>query len=182
MGFGSISYTKSKELLIYIASKLSGKGNFGATLLNKALYFIDSIYYLKTGSPISEFTYIKQDYGPTPDVTFLMVRDELISSGEIELVQGEYFGRIQKKLIASRQANLELFSAEEIALIDEVLAGLGDWTGSQASDVSHKFPAWKAAENKEKLPFYTFLISSCEPSAEDISWAKSQLGGLHSSI
>ena len=168
--------TKTKELMVLIARRLENKSNYGVTLFNKALYFIDNIYYLNQGAPISEFTYIKQEFGPTPEPSlFLTLRDELLASEDLTLVQSDYFGRIQKKLIANREPDWELFSKEEIRIIDETLLSIADLNGSQVSDFSHQFPAWKVADDREELPFYTFLLSSKTPTPQDIEWAKSQI-------
>lgn len=177
--FGNNQYKKTKELIIYIASKLSSHDNYGGTVLNKALYFVDNISYLKTASPVSKLTYIKQDFGPTPEPSlFLSLREELINAGEAEMVEVEYFGRIQKKLMPKRNADLTHFTAVEVELVDSIVLMLKDWNGTQASEISHQFPAWQAAKNKESLPYFTFLLSSKEPSPSDVEWALTQLDGV----
>jgi hypothetical protein len=172
----SNSHQKTKELILYVANKLPAKANYGSTLLNKALYFIDNIAYLKTGNPISEFKYVKQQHGPTPEpVMFLSIKEQLEVSGELEIIEAEYFGRIQKRFIAKRAPSVDVFTAAQIAIMDDVLSSIGDWNGSEASDFSHQFPAWQVAEDKEELPFFTFLLTSSPPREEDIAWAKSEI-------
>lgn len=167
---------KTNELILYIASKLALRGNYGSTLLNKALYFADCIAYMKLGFPITTFRYIKQNFGPTPDpAQFLKVRDQLVTGGDIEVLEIEYFGRLQKEVIAKRQPDVSVFSVEEIVIVDDVLSQIEHMSGTEISDLSHQFPAWKVADDKEELPFFTFLLSSKVPSKEDISWAKQEL-------
>jgi hypothetical protein len=169
-------YVKTKELILYIANKLDSKDNYGGTLLNKALYFIDNVNYLRTGSPISDFTYVKQEFGPTPEPSqWLAIKQMLLESGEAIVKEQNYFGRVQKRLIATRDADISHFSSEEIDLINEIISSIGDWTAVQASDYSHQYPAWLAAEDRERLPFYTFLLSAKPPSDKDIEWAKAEL-------
>ncbi|HEY5749664.1 MAG TPA: type II toxin-antitoxin system antitoxin SocA domain-containing protein [Chryseolinea sp.] len=74
--------------------------------------------------------------------------------------------------MAKREPNLNVFSVEEIGIIDDVLSQIGDFSGTQISEISHRFPAWKAAADREELPLYTFLLSSKTPSDSDIEWAK----------
>jgi hypothetical protein len=167
---------KTHELILYIASKLALRSNYGSTLLNKALYFSDSIAYMKLGQPISSFKYIKQNFGPTPDpAQFLKIRDKLVKVGDLEISSMEYFGRLQKKVIAKRQPNVSVFSVEEIVIVDDVLNQIEHMSGTDISDLSHQFPAWKVADDKEELPFFTFLLSSKSPSPDDILWAKQEL-------
>jgi hypothetical protein len=173
---GSKRYIKTKELILYIATRLESKDNYGGTLLNKALYFVDNVNYLRTGKAISDFTYVKQEFGPTPDPgKWVSVRRELLDSGDAFVKEQDYFGRIQKRLIARRDADLSHFTSEEIDLINQIILNIGDWSASQVSDYSHKYLAWIAARDKEALPFYTFLLSSKAPSEQDIEWAKSEL-------
>jgi hypothetical protein len=173
---GSTSSTKTKELILYIANRLSSKHNYGLTLLNKSLYFIDSISYLKRGKSISDFTFVKQAFGPTPEPRhFLSLRDMMVESGEIEITESEFFGRLQKRLTARREPKVDVFNVEEIVIIDNVLSNIEDFNGAQISEMSHQFPAWKAAADREELPLFTFLLSSKTPSDSDIEWAKAAI-------
>lgn len=178
---GSQQYRKTRELILYVASKLSQKENYGGTLLNKALYFIDNVNYLKTGKSVSHFTYVKQDFGPTPEpAQWLQMREGLLDSKDAIMIEQDYFGRVQKRLIATREADISHFSSEEIDLINKIILSIGDWTAVQVSEFSHKYPAWQAADDKERLPLFTFLISSKMPSEKDIEWAKSELKSVQS--
>ncbi len=167
---------KTKELLVYVAHKLSSNEKFGAIMFNKALYFIDNVSYLKRGKPISSFKYVKQKLGPTPEPsTFLTLRNELIQSGTLLNQESVFFGRIQQKLVASREPIYDFFDKEEIILIDEIISEVSKYNGTEISDITHQYPSWQVAMPREELPYYTFLLSSKSPSEEDISWAKSEM-------
>jgi hypothetical protein len=173
---GSTQSRKTKELILYIANRLSSKNNYGLTLLNESLYFIDSISYLKRGKGISDFTYVKQTFGPTPEPRhFLSLRDMMVASGDIEVTESEFFGRLQKRFVARREPKVDVFNVEEIVIIDDVLSHIEDFNGAQISEMSHQFPAWRAAADREELPFFTFLLSSKTPSDNDIEWAKAAI-------
>jgi hypothetical protein len=181
MTFDNSKYQKTKELIVYVAYKLASESNYGAILLNKALYFIDNVSYLKRGKPVSDFRYIKQKNGPTPEPsTFLSLRDELISDGILISQEKEYFGRIQKKLIAIREPLFDLFDKEEIILIDEIISEVSQFNGAQISDITHQYPSWQVAKSKEELPYYTFLLSSKVPTPSDIAWAKEEIHAIQS--
>ncbi len=169
------TYTPSKktpELIIYIASKLQEKPNYGATLLGKSLCLIDSMNYLKKGVPISDLKYIKQAFGPTPEPShFLSIRDRLVANKELEKISTLYFGRAQIKFIAKRKPNIDVFEKDEIVLINDVLESISDSSATEISDYTHQFIAWIFANNKEELPFYTFLLTHTEPDSKDYQWA-----------
>jgi hypothetical protein len=166
------SSVKTIELIVYISSKLKDKQNYGSTLLGKTLCLIDSMNYLKTGKPITDFSYIKQDYGPTPKPgMFLPVRDALVSKGDLEKVTTDYFGRTQNKFIAKREPDITVFEKEEIFLIDDVIESISNHSATEISDYTHQFISWIFANHKEDLPFYTFLLTNGEPELKDYEWA-----------
>lgn len=169
-------FYKTEQVIIRICEKLDKHETFGATLLNKILYYIDNVHYVKYGVPITELTYIGQDKGATPEPSiFLKIRDGLIREKKAELLEVEYFGRIQKRLVTKIEPDLECFKAEEIALIDDIIDLLKNMNATEISDLSHLQMSWKVAKDKEELPFYTFLLSEDTITDEDISWAKNTI-------
>jgi len=177
------SSPKTTELIIYISSKLKDKPNFGSTLLGKALCLIDSVSYLKTGNPITDLSYIKQEFGPTPNPTkFLPIRDSLVTSGELEKIDVQYCGFVQNKFIAKREPKIDIFSNDEIYLIDDVLISICDHNATEISNYTHTFLAWIFANHKEELPFYSFLLTSIDPDIKDYKWAQKSIKEYESSI
>lgn len=176
-GLGGKFNPKTIELIIYIAFKLKDKPTYGATLLGKALYFIDSMSYLRTKKPISDLSYIKQAKGPTtPQPSkFLPIRDHLVTKGDLEKIEVDYFGRKQHKFIAKRDPDIKVFNKDEIFLIDEVLDFICEQNATQISDLTHLFDCWQIAEDKEELPFHSFLLNHEEPSAKDLAWAEASI-------
>jgi hypothetical protein len=165
-------YDKTSELIIYIASRLKDKPNYGATLLGKSMCLIDSMSYLKNGKPISRLEYIKQEFGPTPDPKeFLSLRDTLILNNDLEKVEANYFGRTQIKYVAKREPNVSVFDKDEIVLINDVIESISDTNATEISDYTHQFISWIFASKKEKLPFYTFLLTNAEPETKHLNWA-----------
>ena len=159
---------KTIELIIYASSKLKDKSTYGAVLLEKTLYLCDSMSYLKTGRPITDFKYIKQVFGPTPDpAQYLVVRDKLVASGELEIVKEPYYNTFQKRLIPRREPNITVFGKEEIVLIDEVINWFGDRNATEVTDFTHDLLAWQLSQKDEELPFFTFLLTSKSPTEKD---------------
>jgi hypothetical protein len=168
-----ININKTKELIKYIAFKLKDKPNYGSTLLNKALYFIDAMNHVEKGDTITGLDYIKQDWGQTPKPQeFLPIRDALYISGEIEKIENIYFGQKQIKYISKEKPKMSDFNIEEIQLIDDILETLSPYNAKNISDFSHSLISWKFAKDKEELPFYTFLLTRKEPDSNDYNWAK----------
>lgn len=163
---------KTTNLILYIAHKMCEEKGFGATVLNKVLYYVDNLSYLERGKPISGFTYIKQDRGATPAPRlFMPLKKEMIDNELAMEIEVNHFGRIQKRLIAKVDAQLNLFSSEEIALIDRIIEEFNGTNATIVSTVNHKELAWEFASDREELPPYTYLLTKAPIEEEDIEWA-----------
>lgn len=150
---------KTKTLILYICSELSENKNFGSTVLNKILYYIDRTIYLKTKKTLTCFKYIKQERGHTPQPKFFLdIRDELVKEGKAFLKEIDRFGFIQKKLIVKETPDMSTFSPLEQLIIDKTILSLKDYSATEISDLSHNELNWQIANLGEELPPYTFWL------------------------
>ncbi|MDP2820768.1 MAG: DUF4065 domain-containing protein [bacterium] len=147
---------KFKEVLLYVLSKVSGKPNVGESVLNKLFYFIDFDYYEKYEEQLIGATYIKNHYGPTP-CELKKIIDEMKKNKEIEEIKSKYFKFNQKKYLPLRNPNLDILSAREIGLIDDVLNRLSDKSASEIRDYSHGDIPFKIHKDGEKIDYETVL-------------------------
>ena len=60
------SERRFRELLLYICEKSATDPKFGATKLNKILYFSDFLAFARYGKPITGFEYQRERNGPVP--------------------------------------------------------------------------------------------------------------------
>ena len=151
---------KFKELILYICQTCADDPKFGATKLNKILFFSDFLQYANTGAPITGVEYQRLPNGPAPR-RLIPVRKAMESKRELAVLPiALASGKTQQKPAALRAANLELFTASEISLVDGIIAQLRDSTASDVSDVSHRFISWIVARDNETIPYNTIFISS----------------------
>ena len=143
---------KFKQVLLYILEKTAGKPNIGMTALYKLLYFIDFDYYEKYDKQLMGLTYIKNHYGPTPR-EFIKVVEDMKKEESLEEVKSAYFAYEQKKFLPRRSADLSKLSAQETAMIDNVLSRYGDLTATQLSDLSHEDTPWVVAEDGQNIEY-----------------------------
>ncbi|MCX6823549.1 MAG: DUF4065 domain-containing protein [candidate division SR1 bacterium] len=146
---------KLKQLILYVSSKLLGKQNFGETLLNKLLYFIDFDYYEWTGSMITDEEYVKLPYGPVPKCMKEVIED-MQNKGQIKVASRQYFGRIQKTIIPLVDSDIDFLDTidadnhkidknytpyEDLPhpkkIIKETLDKYGSWSADSLSNWSH---------------------------------------------
>ncbi len=167
---------RTENLMLYICDKLKNEETFGSIVFNKVLYYIDNISYLDRGVKISDFDYIKQGNGPTPEPSqFLGVRDNLQMSGMLKIEQRPYWGKIKKVPVNRVEPDMSKFSSEEIEIINRVIEMLRETNGSDASFITHKEMSWQVSNNYEKLPLFTFLLSHEIVTESDVQWANGVL-------
>jgi len=151
-------HEKLKELILYIANKLEKDPKFGATKLNKILFFSDFIAYAKFGKSITGERYFKLPYGPAPR-QFKPVKDSMVLNGEIVCFTVDTLTGPQKRIAPNRPANINIFKPEEIAIVDQVIYLLKDKDASEVSELSHFFMGWRIVKEGKDIPYYTVFIA-----------------------
>lgn len=154
-----VNYDEAKftEMLLYVADKLRDDKAGGATKLNKVLYFADFAHVRQHGRPITGADYQKLQHGPAPR-RVLPVRQQLIESGDAEMLVEDFLGHQTHRFVPRRDADLGVFDNEELATIDSVLADLEGMTGTQVSDLSHDEPWWPLFDEGDTIPFHVAFI------------------------
>jgi hypothetical protein len=162
---------KLKELILFIAANSETDVDFGATKLNKILYYSDFLAYRIWGQSITGEEYRRLAHGPVP-VRLVQAREELRDAGSCALQYRDRFGMSQQRVIALRAADLGDFSGREIALVQEVIRALDGASGREVSELTHQLPGWKAARDREVIPYETVFVSDRPLSAEEKAYAK----------
>lgn len=160
-----------RELILHIAARCDGAEYFGAIKLNKILALADFTSFVRHGTPITGVEYMRERNGPVPrkmkPLITKMERDRTIVIQKRPLG-----GHIEHRVIPIQPANLSIFSAREIAIVDEVIAARWSDTGTQMSEFSHG-RAWQAAgENGELIPYEAAYLSDRPVSAADVAMTK----------
>lgn len=164
---------KFKELVLYIAKKCELDPTFGATKLNKVLFYSDFYSFLVSGKSITGAKYQHLIHGPAPR-PLIPVKAELIKNKDAVEVSRNYPSGVQKRLVAISPPKLGLFSADEIALVDQIIEWLWEKRADEVSNLSHLEIGWQITSLGEDIPYETVLISDRQPSRDDIAWAKSK--------
>lgn len=163
---------KLRQVLLYVLQKVGAKPNVGETVLYKLLYFIDFDYYEKHGKPITGLRYVKNHYGPTPQLkSFDSVVKAMRKRGELDVAETKFFKHRQKKYLPVVEPSLDNLSAHELAHIDEELARLGDSTATELTSLSHHDTPWIVAEDNKPIDYQyamyrTTVTSVKEPEDE----------------
>ncbi len=153
-----------RELIVYISKRCERDASFGAGKLNKILYHADFRAFERFGIPITGVRYQRLPQGPAPK-SLPVIRRQLQEEGVIELVKVDLGqGYEQHRTIAKREPIMRFFTADEIAVVDEVIAELWSQTARDVSDASHDV-RWRVLQHKDPVP-YEFAYLSDEPVSE----------------
>jgi len=161
---------KLKQLMLYISSKRPDISN---VKLNKILFYSDFTAYAHRGRPITGVEYRRYEFGPAP-VGIKGATIHLDRSGAAYVhPQRLPSGAIKRILLPVEAADLSIFEAEEIAIVDQVMAECLDHTAPELSDMSHEFVGWKLAAQGEEIPYFTVLVDPerQELAEDERAWA-----------
>ena len=164
------SRERLRELILYVAGRSKDAPKFGATKLNKLLYYADFVSFAKYGRPLTNAQYRKLPYGPVPTSVDLL-KAQLQEARDIAVVYEGLAPYTQQRVIPLREARLnEHFTPSEIALVDEVIQTLRDLSAHEVSDMSHDF-AWQIAGDYDLIPYDAVFIYDRELSEHEVAKA-----------
>jgi hypothetical protein len=158
------------ELILFICQKSVDDIYFGATKLNKILFYSDFFAYARWGEVITGAEYWNLQEGPVPK-RLVQVREKLREENPPALaIQTNQFPTyIQKKPIQLRPPKLTVFNGAQLALVEEVIREHWNFTAKAFADKSHHEWGWKLTKLKETIHPPTILLS---PETEVLSEAE----------
>ncbi len=157
---------KLAELILYIAKQTAGDRSAGATKLNKYLYFAEFAAVRRLGRPITGAEYQKLPFGPAPR-HLAPVREKLLRDNDARLVERiDALGYVHHRLIPQRDPRADVFTADELRLVDEVIETLRAMSATEVSELSHREAGWQLVEEGETIPYelaFVLAPSEAEP-------------------
>lgn len=150
-----------KDVVLYVTEALAGDPTYGSTKLNKILFFADTEAWKRLGEPITGAVYQRNHHGPTaveyPPMVTELQRENLITVRKERIIDHD-----QDRLESTGRVlpNMEQFTAEQRAILDEIIEEFRGYTNTEASDESHKRSAgWLARRQGETIPYVDSLIN-----------------------
>ena len=166
---------KFAELMLYIADQMEDEPWYGATMLNKVLFFSDFLHYAEHGESITGAEYHRLDHGPAPR-RLLPVRNDLIATERAVIKERQVGARVQQRLLARVEPDLSEFTATEIKTVDSVISALKDHTATAVSDLTHTMSGWQIASDREEIPYQSVFLTSAPVNDDDRATAESLVG------
>lgn len=146
-----------RELILYIAERCKDAEFFGATKLNKILYHADFRAFRRFGIPITGAKYFRLPNGPAP-FPMVPVRRELEEEGALVIEYRPVGNRTQERVVPLRAPFLDLFTKDELNVVDEVIRELWGQTAEETSDASHDI-IWKTRRDGDLIPYEAVYLN-----------------------
>jgi len=152
---------KFRHLILYFSKRGLDEGLvIGSTKLNKLLFFSDFRAYAELGQPITGARYQRLDLGPAARA-MLPVRSEMVEELREAHFQERPADDLSDVLVADREPDLSLFSAEELRIADAVFEELRAFNAKAVSDYSHyRSAGWRVMKNGEDIPYESAFCST----------------------
>src|SRR5258707_11686179 len=104
---------KLRELILYVSTLSKDDRNFGATKLNKLLFYTDFLAYQKFGSAITGQEYQALPQGPAPK-RLKPVMERMKRAGDLKEEKRKSGRFEQKRPVPIRTADLSKFTGPEV--------------------------------------------------------------------
>lgn len=113
-------YNLIQELILYILNKIGASSTFNELSLNNTLFLIEVEFLKEFKTPFISLPFLKNNYGPTPlgldKIISQMIEDKLM-----EKINSQNFKFPLQKYLPLRNADLKIFRADEIKLVDVII-------------------------------------------------------------
>jgi len=129
------NYCKGLYLLLYFLNKK----NLYKTQITKYSFYSDYLNKKNNNNKISYFKYIHAPFGPLID-NFDELLNDLIQA-EIVSVSVDDDDKLMLK--SNINCNIDMFTKDELSVMEEVYKKLGNKSSNELSKISHEFIGWK---------------------------------------
>lgn len=131
---------KTTQAVAHLLRSLGGETD--KVKLMKLVYIADRTNFLRRGAPLTGDRQVAMPFGPVPSATLNLVNgDDWCDQDEEHC----YFAIRDSKVCLRVDPGCGLLEAEEVALLDDILAEYGDLHTWALVEVTHEFPEYKEA-------------------------------------
>jgi len=155
---GSVNpdFTKFTEMVKFFSERISP----WKTVLNKLLFYSDFLAYRKNCFSMSGVRYRAIKMGPVPN-NYNSIYEFMFNKKDIEIENVAFtenvFGYRFNKA-ADKQFNTDVFTNEEIEILDLVCSNFSEMDTSEVIEFSHKEKAWLENEGERRLIDYNYAF------------------------
>ena len=155
-GYRNPNFEKITEMVVYFSDKLSPF----KTKMNKLLFYADFLMFKQSCFSISGMRYKAIEMGPVP-INFQSIFEYLANKNEIDIFTTEfpqgYIGE-QFKAKNDRPFRVELFSENELNVLEKVANVFKPTSTNQIIEISYLEEAWKKNEKNKSVISYEYAF------------------------
>ena len=155
-GYRNPNFEKFTEMVVYFSEQIQPF----KTKMNKLLFYADFLMFKRSCFSISGVRYKAIDMGPVPNnfqsIFEYLVNKEVIDIYTTEFPQG-YTGE-QFKAKKERHFKADLFSVEELAVLEKVATVFKSTSTNDIIELSHLEDAWKKNEKERSVISYEYAF------------------------
>jgi hypothetical protein len=153
-GFKKPNLEKFTEMVVFFTEKLQP----WKTKLNKLLFYADFVMHKQTGYSMSGVQYRAIPMGPVPN-NFNSIFEYLANRNDVDIFYttfpdsgtGEQF-----KPNAKRKFNSEIFTEDELAILDNIADRFKNTSTNEIIEISHREKAWQENKDEKRLIDYKY--------------------------
>lgn len=152
-----VEYVRRKVLVLYLAQRCGDLAS--VSKLNKLLYFIDFGHFSIHGKQVTDFEYMKLDFGPVPygftDWLNHFEAEKVINKRPVYGMnyQWDVYDPLEEVPELS-----EYFSAEEIETITKTASALSFRSAKEDSEETHLHPGWVVTDKYSMIDIETSKV------------------------
>src|SRR3989338_509566 len=140
-----INEKKYKNAILFFAKKVQN-GTLGKLKLMKLLYYLDFDFFEKYGRSVTGDEYLRFEYGPVPHMGEKILKQ--MSGKEIRITKRKIADGIndQIHIEAVKDFDVNVFTKEELLMLEEISVKLEKFTGTEMKNASHGEAPWIATK------------------------------------
>lgn len=153
-GYKMPNLEKFTEMVVFFTEKLQP----WKTKLNKILFYADFVMHKQSGYSISGVQYRAIPMGPVPN-NFNSIFEYLANNDDVHICYSTFSDGgtgEQFKPNSKRAFNSELFSENELQILENIAERFKNTTTPEIIEISHKEKAWEENKDEKKIIDYKY--------------------------
>ena len=140
-----INQAKYRNAVLFFANRIQN-GTLGKLKLMKLLYYLDFNHFEKHGRPVTGDEYLRFENGPVPRMAEKMLK--AMSGRDISITRRKIKdGYNDQQLVQPLRAfDVNLFTKEEILMMEEIAGKWERFSGTEMKNASHGEAPWIATK------------------------------------
>lgn len=163
---------KMRELVLLIADRSREDQPIHTNKVGIMMYYADTRAYREIGTSISGATYRNMLAGPQP-AEYAQEQHNMHQHGDITITTDLSIVNVQQYISTNRTAKPNVFTSEQLAIINEVVDQYGPLSLEDASETARREIGYRTVKPYENIPYYTSWFSPNPLTPEQIDLGES---------